>query len=84
MAYGDFEDLNRRTAAEKVLRNKAFNISKNPKYDGYQRRLSSMVYNFFDKKNLVKQLKIKLYLITDEIHSKIIKKFNKWKHTHFL
>ena len=77
MAYGDFEDLNRRTAAEKVLRNKAFNISKNPKYDGYQRRLSSMVYNFFDKKNLVKQLKIKLYLITDEIHSKIIKKFNK-------
>ena len=77
MAYGDFEDLNRRTAAEKVLRNKAFNISKNPKYDGYQRRLSSMVYNFLDKKNLVKQLKIKLYLITDEIHSKIIKKFNK-------
>ena len=50
MAYGDFEDLNRRTAAEKVLRNKAFNTSKNPKYDGYQRRLSSMVYNFFDKK----------------------------------
>ena len=77
MAYRDFEDLNRRTAAEKVLRNKAFNISKNPKYDGYQRRLSSMVYNFFDKKNMVKQLKIKLYLITDEIHSKIIKKFNK-------
>ena len=77
MAYRDFEDLNRRTAAEKVLRNKAFNISKNPKYDGYQRRLSSMVYNFFDKKNLVKQLKIKLYLITDEIHSKIIKKLNK-------
>ena len=77
MAYRDFEDLNRRTAAEKVLRNKAFNISKNPKYDGYQRRLSSMVYNFFDKKNMVKQLKIKLYLITDEIHSKIIKKLNK-------
>ena len=43
MAYGDFEDLNRRTAAEKVLRNKAFNISKNPKYDRYQRRLASMV-----------------------------------------
>ena len=77
MAYGDFEDLNRRTAAEKVLRNKAFNTSKNPKYDGCQRRLSSMVYNFFDKKNLVKQLKIKLYLITDELHSKIIKKFSK-------
>ena len=36
MAYGDFKDLNRRTAADKVLRYKAFNIAKNPKYDGYQ------------------------------------------------
>ena len=49
MAYGDFKDLNRRTAADKVLRDKAFNIAKNPKYDEYQRRLASMVYNFFDK-----------------------------------
>ena len=37
MAYGDFKDLKRRTAADKVLRDKAFNIPKNPKYDGYQR-----------------------------------------------
>ena len=37
MAYGDFKDLARRTASDKVLRNKAFNIAKNPKYDGYQR-----------------------------------------------
>ena len=36
MAYGDFKDLTRRTAAEKVLRYKTFNIAKNPKYDGYQ------------------------------------------------
>ena len=35
MAYGDFKDLNRRTAADKVLRDKAFNIAKNPKYDGH-------------------------------------------------
>ena len=34
MVYGDFKDLNRRTAADKVLRDKAFNIAKNPKYDG--------------------------------------------------
>ena len=39
MAYRNFKDLNRRTAAGKVLRDKAFNISKNPKFDGYQRRL---------------------------------------------
>ena len=51
MAYGDFKDLIRRTASDKILRNKAFNISKNPKYDGYQRGLASTVYKFFDKKS---------------------------------
>ena len=50
MAYGDFKDLARRTAADKVLRNKAFNIAKDLKYDGYQRELASIVYKFFDKK----------------------------------
>ena len=52
MAYGDFKDLARRRASDKVLRDKAFNIAKNPKYDGYQRGLASMVYKFFDKKSL--------------------------------
>ena len=47
MVYGDFKDLARRTAADKVLRDKASNIAKDPKYDGYQRGLASMVYNFF-------------------------------------
>ena len=46
VAYGDFKDLAKRTATEKVLRNKVFNIAKDPKYDGYQRRLASMVYDF--------------------------------------
>ena len=50
MAHGDFKDLTKRTAADKVLKNKAFNIAKDPKYDGYQRRLASMVYKFFDRK----------------------------------
>ena len=50
MAYEDFKDLNRRTATDKVLLYKAFNIAKNPCYDGYQRELASMVYKFFDKK----------------------------------
>ena len=51
MAYGDFKNLKRRTASDKILRDKAFNIAKNPKYDGYQRGLASMVYKFFDKKS---------------------------------
>ena len=50
MAYGYFEDLAKRTAADKVVRDKAFNIAKDPKYDGYQRGFAPMVYNFFDKK----------------------------------
>ena len=49
MLYGDFKDLNRRTIADKVLRDKAFNIAKNTKYDGYQRGLASIVYKLFDK-----------------------------------
>ena len=43
MAYGDFKDLKRRTDSDKILRDKAFNIPKNLKYDGYQRGLTSMV-----------------------------------------
>ena len=49
MAYGDLKDLAKRTAADKVLRDKAFHIAKDSKYDGYQRGLASVVYNFFDK-----------------------------------
>ena len=48
MVYGDFEYLNKRTIADKVLRDKAFNTAKNPKYDGHQRGLTSMVCDFFD------------------------------------
>ena len=55
MAYGDFKDLPKRTAADKVLRDKAFKIA-DQKYDGYQRGLASMVYKFFDKKSQEKGL----------------------------
>ena len=51
MAYEDFKDLTRKTASDKVLKDKTFNIAKNPKYDGYQRGLPSMVYRFVDKKS---------------------------------
>ena len=50
MTYGNFKDLTRRTASDKVLRDKAFKIAKNPKYYGCQRGLASMVYKFFNKK----------------------------------
>ena len=50
MTYRDFKDLAKRTASGKDFNNKAFNIAKNSKYDGYQRGLASMIYKFFDKK----------------------------------
>ena len=57
MAHGDFIGLTRRTVSDKILYNKPFSIAKNPKYDGYQRGLASMAYDFFKKKtaeNVVK------------------------------
>ena len=60
MAYGD---LSRTPVADKSLCDKAFNIAKIPKYDGYQRGLASMVYKFLIKKFQVEQLKMKLFLI---------------------
>ena len=49
-AYTDHKDLINRTEADKILRDKAYDIASNPEYDGYQRGLASMVYKFFDKK----------------------------------
>ena len=51
VAFSDSKDLTKRTVSDKILRNKARNIAKNPKYDGYQRGLASMVYKFLDKKS---------------------------------
>ena len=50
MAYGDSKDLTRRAASDKILRDKAWYIAKNPKYDGYRRDLASMTFNLFDRK----------------------------------
>ena len=50
-ADSDNKDLIKRTVADKILKNKAFDIAKDPKYDGYQGGLASMVYKFFDKKS---------------------------------
>ena len=84
MTYGDFKDLARRIASDRVLRDKACNIAKNRKYDGYQRGLASMVYKLFDKKstgsgtvnnnNNNNEIKQNLQL-AEELHKPIIKKF---------
>ena len=90
MAYGDFKDLAKRTASDKVLTDETFNIAENPKYDGYQRGLASMVYKFFGKKSVsgrgVPTLANKLTFnnetkqnpqLAEELHKPIIRNFKK-------
>ena len=81
MAHVDFKDLKRRTFSDKVLGDKAFNIAKNPKNDGYQRGLASMVYKCFDKKSkgsgtANNEIKQNLQL-AKELHKLIIRNFKK-------
>ena len=83
MAYGNFKDLARRTASDKVLRNKAFNTSKDPRYDGYQRRLASVVYKYFNKKisgGAIKSMPNEQ--LGKKLHKPIINKFKKGKRIH--
>ena len=76
MAYGHFKDLERRTQSDNVLRDKAFKIGSNPKYDGYQRGLASMVYKFFDKKSKGSGISNEPnYQLANELHKPIIRKF---------
>ena len=85
MAYGKAKDLVRRTQSDKVLRDKAFKIASDPKYDGYQRGLASMVYKFFDKKSkgsgIINESN---YQLANELHKPVIKKFKKKKYIHHL
>ena len=85
MAYGDFNDLKRRTTADNVLRDKALSIAKNPKYDGYQRGLASIVYKFFDKKTKGSGVTFANKSIhpneqlAEKLHKPIIRKFKRRK-----
>ena len=53
IAYGKSKDLVKITQSDKVLKDKAFKIVSNPKYDGYQRGLALMVYQFLIKNLLL-------------------------------
>ena len=82
MAYGKYKDLEKRTQSDKVLKDKAFQIANNPKYDGYQRGLASMVYKVFDKKSKAAGIKNEIKQIqqlANEVYKPIIRKFKKRK-----
>ena len=87
-AQGKSKELTKRTQSDKVLRDKALKIARDPKYDGYQRGLASMVYKFFDKKSSGSGVDTSLanksatepnYQLANELHRQIIKKFKKPK-----
>ena len=78
----------RRRTVDKVLRDKTFDIAKNPKYDGYQKGLASMVYRFFGKNAVVGAVKhetIQNKELAKELQKPIIRKFEKRKvHASFI
>ena len=84
MAYGKSKDLVKRPQSDKVLRDKAFKTTKDPKYDGCQRGLASMLYKCFDRKSsgggIINESN---YQLANELHKPIIRKL-KEKYTHHL
>ena len=98
VAYSDSKDLTKRTVADKILKTKAFDIAKDPKYDGYQRGLASMVYKFFDSKvaspdkksvgSGAKHVNTKITpqneQLAEELHKIIIRKLKKKKYIQHL
>ena len=86
MVYGKSKGLVKIIQPDKVLKDRAFEIASNPKYDGYQRGLASMVYKFFDKKSasLNKSIESGIinkqsYQLANELHKPIIRTFKKRK-----
>ena len=69
----------RRAASDKILRGKAFNIAKNPRYDGYQRGLASMVYKIFDKETSGSDIKNE-----NVSNNELLENLRKEKYNHLL
>ena len=94
-AYAKYKDVENRLISDQKLRNSAYDIASNPKYDGYQRGLASMVYTFFDskvapldKKTMSSKGNAKRSslertgnnkILAEELHKPVIKTFNKRK-----
>ena len=85
LAYGDFKDLTRKIASDKILHDKAFNIAKNLKYDRYQRGITSINYLIKDVSAVV--LKMKIFQTKNQLKyqtNKLLENFRKEKYTDLL
>ena len=80
MAYGKSKDLTKKTQSDNVLKDKAFKIASDPKYDGYQRGLASVVCNFFDKKSSESGVANEPHgQLANELHRQVFRKFKRRK-----
>ena len=79
IAYGKSKDLIKRTQSDNVLKDKSFKIASNPKCDGYQRGLASMVQTLFDKKSKGSGINEPTYQLANELHKPIIRNVKKRK-----
>ena len=85
MAYVKSKKLAKRTESDKVLRDKAFKIASDPKYDVYQRGLASMFYKFFDKKSSGSRVDAEPnYQLANELHSRLLENLRGEKCFHLL
>ena len=87
MVYEDFNDLTKRTAPDKILRDKAFNIVKNPKYDEYQVDLIQWSIYFFDKETSDSGIKMRIFQKKNKLKSctnKLLENLKKVKYTQLL
>ena len=83
-AYAKYKDVENRLITDDKLKNSAYEIASNPEYDGYQRRLASMVYKFKkvaprNKTISGKGTKEVNKILAEELHKPVITKFNKRK-----
>ena len=85
-AYVKYKDVENRLISDQKLKNSAYDIVSNPKYDGYQRGLARMIYKFFDskvapldKKTMSSKGIKNNNILAEELHKPVIKKFNKRK-----
>ena len=88
MTCGKSKDLAKRTQSDKVLKDKAYKIPYDPKYDGYERGLASMVYKFFNERSSLSGVAVSLGnksttepndQLANELHKKMIRKFKRRK-----
>ena len=88
MAYCDFNNVTRRTASDKILRDKTFYFDKNSKHDGYQRELALIAYSFFfDKKTVggaIKNEIISIENLQKNFTNQLLEHLRKEKYTHLL